>query len=342
MSSAATLGKKKPMPTTGNLIEIENLKVSFTTDEGTVKAVDGVYLNIAPNQTHGIVGESGCGKSVTAMSILRLLPERTAKVDGRIMFHYDERSIDLADPRLKEESLRRIRGRDISMIFQEPMTSLNPVFSIGNQLMEGILLHQHVDRRQARSIGLEMLKKVGIPAPERRIHEYPHQLSGGMRQRVMIAMALACNPALLIADEPTTALDVTVQAQILNLMQDLQKEFETSIIMITHDLGVIAETADNVSVMYLGQVVEESSASELFHDPQHPYTKALLESIPRFQSIREKRLEPIKGRVPEADKIPAGCRFGPRCLLQGEHCEDDAPHFFEIKPGHRVRCWLCR
>lgn len=323
------------------LLEIKDLKTYFYLDEGVLKAVDGVSFKIKREGTLGLVGESGCGKSVTAQSIMRIVPS-PGKTEGQILFHQDNKKIlDLArlDPFGKE--IRSIRGKEITMIFQEPMTSLSPLHTIGNQIMEAILLHQKVDKKEARRLAVEMLDKVGIPDPSHRIDEYPHQLSGGLRQRAMIAMALSCNPSLLIADEPTTALDVTVQAQILELMKALQKEFGMSIIYITHNLGVIAEITDEVAVMYVGKIVEYGSTDEIFHNPLHPYTVRLLKAIPKVGRRARTHLASIKGTVPLPLGLPSGCRFYPRCPRAKEGvCNLDDPPLVEAKKGHKVSCFL--
>ena len=324
------------------LLEIRNLKTYFFTDEGIVKAVDGVSFHVERGKTLGVVGESGCGKSVTARSILRIEGARGRIVDGEILFHRAPGdTVDLAKLHPTGPEIRSIRGKEIAMIFQEPMTALSPVHTIGNQVMEAILLHQDVTKEEARELALDILKRVGIPNPERRIDEYPHQLSGGMRQRAMIAMALSCHPKLLIADEPTTALDVTIQAQILELMKELQEELGTAIVMITHNLGDISEMADDVVVMYLGRIVESVSVEGLFYNPAHPYTKALLRSIPRVGKKVEKRLESIKDVVPDAYNIPSGCTFHPRCPeFQEGFCDVYVPELVELAPGHQVSCLL--
>jgi oligopeptide/dipeptide ABC transporter ATP-binding protein len=314
-------------------LEVKNLKVYFYTDQGISKAVDGIDFEIYPEETLGIVGESGCGKSVSSLAIMRLIPEPPGKItDGSILFG----GKDLL--KLSQEEMRKVRGKDISMIFQEPMTSLDPVFTIGDQISEAILVHQDVSRKQAIKRSIEMLKKVGIPLPERRVNEYPHQLSGGMKQRAMIAMALSCNPQLLIADEPTTALDVTIQAQILELMKELQNQFGMSIIMITHDLGVIAEVSDRVAVMYAGKIVEYADVDTLFDNPIHPYTRGLMGSIPLLDKKVE-RLNTIPGIVPSAFEFPKGCKYHNRCPLADEHCIAQEPDIKEIEKGHQVRCW---
>ena len=316
------------------LIDVNNLRTHFFTEEGVVKAVDGVDFEIYPGETLGVVGESGCGKSVTSLSIMRLIESPPGQiVDGNIMFEGDR---DLTQ--LSQKEMRKIRGNDISMIFQEPMTSLNPVYTVGDQISEAILLHKDVTKKEAREQAIDMLRKVGIPLPEQRVDEYPHQLSGGMRQRVMIAMALSCDPKLLIADEPTTALDVTIQAQILELIDDLKENFDMSIMMITHDLGVIAEVADRIAVMYAGKVVEYTDAVSLFKDPQHPYTWGLMHSIPRLDKEVEE-LYAIPGVVPSPLEFPEGCKYNTRCELADEKCLASEPELKEIEEGHQVRCW---
>jgi len=323
------------------LLEVKNLKTYFFYDEGTVKALDGINFNIIKGKTLGVVGESGCGKSVTAQSILRILGPRGEIVEGEILLHRDGESIDLTKLNPQGEDIRKIRGKDITMIFQEPMTSLAPVYTIGDQITEAILLHQDVTEEQAREIAIDMLRKVGIPKPEERIDAYPFELSGGMRQRAMIAMALSCNPSLLIADEPTTALDVTIQAQILDLMRGLQEEIGMAIMMITHNMGVIAETADDVVVMYLGKIVEGANVNDIFYNPKHPYTIALLKSIPKVGKRVRARLESIKGMVPDPYNLPSGCRFHTRCpsYIRGV-CEKGEPPEVEVGPEHRAACFL--
>ena len=297
-----------------SVLEVRDLRTYFHTEEGVARAVDGVSFAVGRGQTLGLVGESGCGKSVSAFSIMRLVPDPPGRIEaGQILL----RGRDLLA--LDEEEMRRVRGDDIAMIFQEPMTSLNPVLTCGFQIAEAVVLHQQVPMQEARARAVEMLQLVGIPAPEQRIDEYPHQLSGGMRQRVMIAMALSCNPDVLLADEPTTALDVTIQAQILELLESLQQSLQMAIVMITHDLGVIAETADQVAVMYAGQIVEYAETQLLFTRPRHPYTRGLLRSIPRLDDEQE-RLDIIPGVVPDARAFPPGCRFAPRCPLADAHC----------------------
>jgi peptide/nickel transport system ATP-binding protein/oligopeptide transport system ATP-binding protein len=315
------------------LLELKNLKTYFFTEEGVSKAVDGVNFEIYPGETLGVVGESGCGKSVTSLSVMRLIPEPPGKiVEGEILF----KGRDIT--RLSQAEMRKIRGNEISMIFQEPMTSLNPVFTIGDQISEAIIIHKNVSKKEAMEQSVEMLRKVGIPLPEQRVHEYPHQLSGGMRQRVMIAMALSCDPELLIADEPTTALDVTIQAQILDLMNSLKDKFNMSIMMITHDLGVIAEICDRVAVMYAGKIVEYTDVKTLFASPKHPYTWGLMNSIPRMDKEVE-RLTAIPGIVPSSLDFPEGCKYNTRCPLADEKCIAEEPEIEEVEKGHKVRCW---
>ena len=319
------------------LLQIKGLKTHFFTDDGVSPAVDGVDYEVRKGETLGVVGESGCGKSVTALSIMRLIPDPPGKIiAGDIVF---EGQSLLA---LSNEEMRRIRGNKISMIFQEPMTSLNPVYTIGNQISEALRLHQGLSKKDAHDRSIDMLQLVGIPLPERRVNVHPHQLSGGMRQRAMIAMALSCNPSLLIADEPTTALDVTIQAQILDLMVSLKADLDTAIILITHDLGVVAESAARVVVMYAGKVVEEADVYNIFEHPLHPYTEGLLESIPRIDhSIQKKaRLTEIQGVVPIPSQLPAGCHFHPRCPKVMDVCRHENPVLKQEKADHRVRCWL--
>jgi len=315
------------------LLDVQDLAVEFDTEAGRARAVDGVSFQVRSGQTLGIVGESGCGKSVTALSILRLLPQPMGRiVGGRILF----RGLDLAAA--DDATLHQVRTGRIGMIFQEPMTALNPVHRIGRQLSEAILIHRKVSPRTALEQSVSLLKKVGIPSPEVRVGEYPHQLSGGMRQRVVIAMALACGPELVIADEPTTALDVTIQAQILELMKELQDEMGMSIILITHDLGVIAETCEDVMVMYAGRVAETGSVEDIFHRPSHPYTRGLLESIPRLEYPRKERLSTIEGMVPALMDLPAGCRFNNRCPYRVDRCTAEAPGLGTVTGSHRVGC----
>jgi oligopeptide/dipeptide ABC transporter ATP-binding protein len=323
----------------GPILQVENLRTWFTTENGVARAVDGVSFHVNPGETLGIVGESGSGKSVTSLSVMRLIPQPPGKIQegSRILFRGEGGVEDLA--RVSEKRMREIRGNDIAMIFQEPMTSLNPVFTVGDQIMESLRLHQKLSKRDARDKAIESLQLVGIPIPEQRVDEYPHQLSGGMRQRVMIAMALACDPKLLIADEPTTALDVTIQAQILELLNRLQEELGMSIILITHDLGVVAETCDRVIVMYAGQVFEEGPVGDIFRDPQNPYTEGLLRSMPKLGEQVE-RLAVIPGVVPAPTNWPVGCRFQERCPYGWEKTEKEEPPLFEIAPGRKNKCWL--
>lgn len=315
------------------LLSVRDLKTYFYTDDGIVAAVDGVSFDLERGGTIGIVGESGSGKSVTSLSILGLIPGPPGKIEGgEILFE----GVDLL--KLSEAEMGEIRGNDIAMIFQEPMTSLNPVFTVGHQISETVIRHQGISKEAAREKSIEMLRLVGIPSPNQRVDDYPHQMSGGMRQRVMIAMALSCNPKLLIADEPTTALDVTIQAQILDLMRELRENLGTAIMMITHDLGVIAELVENVVVMYTGKVAEAAETYGIFKDPQHPYTIGLLESIPRLDGIGQ-RLPTIAGAVPVPGHFPRGCGFHPRCPYAKDVCERVMPPAFIVKDGHRAACW---
>ena len=315
-----------------NLLQIEDLRTIFRTPMGEVAAVDGVSLGVARGCTLGIVGESGCGKSVLSLSVMRLVPPPGLNAGGRVMFD-GQNLLDLSPA-----AMRGIRGRRIAMIFQEPMTSLNPVFTIGDQITEAMRAHDRSASDKAlRAKAIAALERVRIPAPDRRFDEYPHQMSGGMRQRVMIAMALACEPDLLIADEPTTALDVTVQAQILDLLRDLQAQSGMAIILITHDLGVVAEMADEVAVMYAGKVVERTTGTEIFDDPQHPYTLGLLGSIPKLEETHD-RLLAIEGAVPPPFALPKGCRFNPRCVFRAEACVQRQPELREVAPNHDVAC----
>jgi oligopeptide/dipeptide ABC transporter ATP-binding protein len=316
------------------LLEVRGLRTHFASERGEVRAVDGVDLSLERGRTLGIVGESGCGKSVTALSIMGLVPQPPGRIaGGEVRFEGE----DLL--KASAQRLRDLRGDRISMIFQEPMSSLNPAFQVGEQIAEALMRHRNLSRGDAHEKAVAMLRKVRIPSPETRAREYPHQLSGGMRQRVMIAMALACNPQLLIADEPTTALDVTIQAQILELMHALRAELGTAIILITHDLGVIAELADEVIVMYAGQVVERCAVPRLFAEPQHPYSVGLLGSIPRLH-LEQQRLSAIEGFVPDAAAMPQGCRFHPRCPFAVDKCRREQPALREISPGHLAACWL--
>jgi oligopeptide/dipeptide ABC transporter ATP-binding protein len=323
------------MSENGTLIDVRDLKTYFYTSEGVARAVDGVSWSLGRGQTLALVGESGCGKSVTALSIMRLVPDPPGRiVGGQVVF--EGRDLLL----LGDREMRRIRGNRIAMVFQEPMTSLNPVYTIGDQIIEAIEIHQQLHGQEARARAIEMLKQVGIPAAEQRVDEYPHQMSGGMRQRVMIAMALSCNPAMLIADEPTTALDVTIQAQILDLLRSLQARNNMAILLITHDLGVVAEMADEVCVMYASKIVEHTDVGELFSRPLHPYTQGLFRSMPRLGQTKG-RLDVIPGNVPNPLEFPSGCKFHPRCPLgcHDETCRTREPELREIRPGHWVACW---
>jgi len=313
------------------LLELRRLAVSFATDDGTVRAVDGIDLSLERGRTLGLVGESGCGKSVTSLAVMGLLPPENSTVEGEVRFE----GRDLLQ--LGARDIRDLRGARLAMIFQEPMTSLNPSYTIGDQIMEAIQRHQGLAAAEARARAIDMLRLVRIPSPEKRVDDYPHKLSGGMRQRAMIAMALACGPQLLIADEPTTALDVTIQAQILDLLRGLRRETGTAIILITHDLGVVAEMADDVAVMYAGQIVERAPVASLFARPEHPYTVGLLGSIPRLDEKRE-RLPSIEGRVPDMTRPPAGCRFAARCPFVEPACRATMPELVEVAPGHLSRC----
>jgi peptide/nickel transport system ATP-binding protein len=317
------------------LLEVKNLKTRFTTDDGSFRAVDDISFALETGKTIGIVGESGCGKSVTSLSIMRLIPTPPGQIEGGEILFKGQNLL-----KLSEEEMRKIRGNEIAMIFQEPMTSLNPVFTCGNQIGEAIALHNKgLSKQKIREKAIEMLKLVGIPEPEKRVDEYPHQLSGGMRQRVMIAMALSCNPSLLIADEPTTALDVTIQAQILDLIRKLQREFNASMILITHDLGVVAETCDDVAVMYAGRIVEYGSVEDIFYRPKHQYTKGLLDSIPHFETgHRRERLQTIKGLVPSLLNIPKGCRFADRCPAVQNDCRQADPPLISFGGKHFAAC----
>ncbi|MFQ9651908.1 MAG: ABC transporter ATP-binding protein [Enterocloster sp.] len=318
-----------------NILEIKNLHTYFYTDSGVIKSVDGVDIELREGTTLGIVGESGSGKSVTALSVMGLLMGTTGKVaEGEILFE----GRDLT--KLDDEERRKMRGEKISMIFQEPMTSLNPVMKIGDQITECILMHNNISKQEAWDKAVEMLKLTGVPRVERMMKEYPFQLSGGQRQRVMIAMALVCKPKILIADEPTTALDVTIQAQILDLMENLKQKTGTSILFITHDLGVVAEVCDDVVVMYSGRVVEKGDVRSIFASPSHPYTRGLLASIPKLGECAEE-LESIPGNVPNPKYMPQGCKFAPRCSCAFDKCREEEPGFYDVGEGHMSRCWLC-
>ncbi len=316
-----------------NLLEVKNLKTYFFIDGGVVKSVDDVSFNVKPGKTLGVVGESGCGKSITSLSIMQLVETPPGKIVGGEIIYNGENLLGK-----NADEMRKIRGGEIAMIFQEPMTSLNPVFTVGQQIMEALTIHTDMDKNKAKERAIEMLKLVKIPLAEKRFNEYPHQLSGGMRQRVMIAMALSCNPKLLICDEPTTALDVTIQAQILDLINELKEKLGTSIMMITHDLGVIAEVADDVMVMYAGKIVEYGTADQIFETPMHPYTHGLMNCIPKLNDENETRLHVIPGMVPSPDRMPKGCAFCPRCSEAKKICEEKMPELMEVN-GQKVRCF---
>ncbi len=315
------------------LLEVKNLRTTFRTEDGPVTAVNGLSYTLEPGETLGIVGESGSGKSVSALSIMRLLAKNSTVTADRMSFEGENL------PDLSEADMRKIRGHKIAMIFQDPMTSLNPVLTIGEQIAEAVRLHLGLDKRESRDRAIEMLRKVRIPSPENRLGDYPHQFSGGMRQRVMIAMALSCNPQLLIADEPTTALDVTIQAQVLELMNELQRETGAAIVLITHDLGVVAEVCKNVLVMYGGNMVEYGTAEQIFSNPRMPYTQGLLASLPRLDDREHRRLEPIPGQPPNLLKLPPGCAFAPRCAYRMPVCDEPVP-LYDFGDGHVARCFL--
>jgi oligopeptide/dipeptide ABC transporter ATP-binding protein len=321
-----------------HLLEVRNLQTFFFTYAGTARAVDDVTFYVDSGEMVGVVGESGCGKTVMARSILRLIPDPPGRIVGGEIIFENKNLLTLS-----EKEMQDIRGNQISMIFQEPMTSLNPVYTVGNQMAEVFRLHQRLSQREALDRSVELLRLVGIPSPEARVRDYPFQMSGGMRQRVMIAMALACRPKIILADEPSTALDVTIQAQILDLIRQLQRELNTSVILITHDLGVIAETVQSVFVMYAGRVVEQANVGDLFDHPFHPYTEGLMGSIPSMDGKKNKdreKLREIPGIVPDLSRLPHGCAFFPRCPQVREVCQQEAPPFLEVRPGHSVRCWL--
>jgi len=330
------LSSTNPAASEEVILRVRDLRTYFDTAQGVAKAVDGVNFEIRAGETLGVVGESGCGKSVTALSIMRLFPSPPGRIDGGEIWF---KGRDLT--KVSKREMRRIRGCEICIVFQEPMTSLNPVYTVGEQVVEAIRLHQNLSQKEAVEKAIEMFELVGIASPERRVREYPHQLSGGIRQRVMIAMALSCRPSLLIADEPTTALDVTIQAQILELMNDLKSKLGTAILFITHDLGVIAETAQQVIVMYAGRVVEQANATTLFEKPLHPYTQGLMGSIPSEEALLTKsRLTEIKGVVPSLTALPPGCSFHPRCSKRVGACHKERPQLIEFGADHRVACWL--
>jgi peptide/nickel transport system ATP-binding protein len=326
------------------LLEVKDLRIHFFTDEGVVKAVDGVDMTIVRGKTLCLVGESGCGKSVTSRAFLKIIRSPGKIVSGQMLYHRQHKYsgleiVDIAKMDAKGKEIRDIRGKEISMIFQEPMTSLSVMHTVGNQIMENILLHEDVSKKEARLRTIELLRQVEIPKPERIVDEYAFRLSGGMRQRAMIAMALACNPTLLIADEPTTALDVTTQAQILKLLRSLQAQYGMAVLFITHDLGVVAEIADEVAVMYLGRIVEQSQVDTIFNEPKHPYTQALLRSIPKIAADRQ-QLDPIEGMVPSPYRRPTGCTFHPRCKQKMAQCSVIEPGLTQLTEDHRVRCLL--
>ncbi|HSA90048.1 MAG TPA: ABC transporter ATP-binding protein [Burkholderiales bacterium] len=315
------------------LLEVRNLRTTFLTSAGVVRAVDGVSWDVQEGETVALVGESGCGKSVSALSIMRLVAEPAGRIEGGEI-HYKGRDL----LKLTEAEMQHVRGREIAMVFQEPMTSLNPVLTIGRQLTEGLEIHMSMTLEQARARAVELLGMVGIPDPERRLAQYPHHFSGGMRQRMMIAMALACNPSLILADEPTTALDVTIQAQILELMRDLSRRLGVAMLIITHNLGVVARYADRVNVMYAGRIIEQAAAREIYANPRHAYTLGLLRSVPRLDEPRRARLDPIQGQPPDLTRLPPGCAFAPRCAYRVERC-GEAPPLVEVGPGHTSACW---
>lgn len=316
------------------LLSVNRLKTHFTTPDGVIRAVDDVSFQVDKGKVMGLVGESGCGKSMTALSLMRLVPPPGRIVSGEMFFD----GHDLL--KLNSEEIRKLRGNRMAMVFQDPMTSLNPVFSVGNQIAEILRVHKGLKRSEALDKAQSLLQRVGIPDPSRRIREYPHQLSGGMKQRVMIAMAIACEPSLIIADEPTTALDVTIQAQILRLLRELIESSNTALILISHDLGVIAEMADEVAIMYAGKIVEYATTSALFAEPLHPYTIGLLQSIPRGEEKKKKRLRTIEGSVPKLYELPSGCMFNPRCKYIVERCRREEPELIDVGGGHLVRCWV--
>jgi len=337
--ATASVANESTAGTHGAVVEVDNLRTHFFSHNGVVKAVDGVSYAVRRGETLGVVGESGCGKSVTALSIMRLVANPPGRIVGGAVRLEGRNLLEVSEPEMED-----IRGNDISMIFQEPMTSLNPLYTVGRQIAEAIALHQGLSRKAAFEKAVAMLRRVSIPEPERRAHAYPHQMSGGMRQRVMIAMALSCNPKVLIADEPTTALDVTIQAQILDLMRELQELTGTAIILITHDMGVIAENADRVAVMYAGRKVEEAPVDAIFDSPGHPYTKGLLGSVPHLDDVKRthgarRRLEEIKGLVPSLARLPEGCAFAPRCSYATDTCRETVPPLSQKRRDHYVACW---
>jgi oligopeptide/dipeptide ABC transporter ATP-binding protein len=318
----------------GTLLQVRDLRTTFLTSAGVVRAVDGVSWDVQEGETVALVGESGCGKSVSALSIMRLVAEPAGRIEtGEILY----KGRDLL--KLSEPEMRRVRGREIAMVFQEPMTSLNPVLSIGRQLTEGLEIHLGMSPAAAHARAIELLGVVGIPDPARRLGQYPHHFSGGMRQRMMIAMALSCSPSLILADEPTTALDVTIQAQILELMRDLSRRLGVAMLIITHNLGVVARYADRVNVMYAGRIIEQGAAAEIYGNPRHPYTLGLLRSVPRLDEPRRARLAPIQGQPPDLTRLPPGCAFAPRCAYRVERCATEVPPLEEVAPGHTSACW---
>ncbi len=319
----------------GTLLTVQDLKTYFYTPNGVVKAVDGVTYDVQEGETMALVGESGCGKSVSALSIMRLVPTPPGRIVGGQILFQGENLLALDDDRM-----RQIRGKEIAMVFQEPMTSLNPVLTIGRQLTETLEVHLHMSKEAAKARAIEVLNLVGIPDAERRLSQYPHQFSGGMRQRVMIAMALSCDPKLILADEPTTALDVTIQAQILELLKDLSERFGVAIIIITHNLGVVARYADRVNVMYAGKVIERGTARVIYHNPRHPYTLGLLRSVPRFDQPRKAKLDPIEGQPPDLADLPPGCSFKPRCRFAIERCAAEIPPLLAVDTEHLSACWV--
>ncbi|RMF91688.1 MAG: ABC transporter ATP-binding protein [Nitrospinota bacterium] len=319
----------------GTLLEVKDLRTYFFTPEGVVKAVDGVTYDVQEGETMALVGESGCGKSVSALSIMGLIPNPPGRIMGGQVFFQGENLLELDD-----ERMRQIRGKEIAMVFQEPMTSLNPVLTIGRQLTETLEVHLQTPKEEAEKRAVEVLKLVGIPDAENRLSQYPHQFSGGMRQRVMIAMALSCHPKLILADEPTTALDVTIQAQILELLKDLSQRFGVAIIMITHNLGVVARYADRVNVMYAGKVVERGSSRDIYYHPRHPYTLGLLRSVPRLDQPKKAKLDPIEGQPPDLVNLPEGCSFVPRCKFAVEKCRHEVPPLVPVDTGHLSACWI--
>ena len=315
------------------LLQVQNLTTTFQTSAGVVRAVDGVSWDVQEGETVALVGESGCGKSVSALSIMRLVSEPAGRIEGGEIFYKGRDLLKLSEP-----EMQRVRGREIAMVFQEPMTSLNPVLTIGRQLTEGLEIHLGMKGPAAQARAVELLGMVGIPDPARRLAQYPHHFSGGMRQRMMIAMALACNPSLILADEPTTALDVTIQAQILELMRDLSRRLKVAMLIITHNLGVVARYADRVNVMYAGRIIEQAAAGEIYANPRHPYTLGLLRSVPRLDEPRRARLDPIQGQPPDLTRLPPGCAFAPRCAYKVERC-GEVPELEDVVAGHRSACW---